>query len=442
MKALIIASGQGLRLKGRGDVKPLVPLLGLPLIERVILSAREAGIREFVVVVGYKGDEVTAFLEGLEARYGLSIRTVRNDEWQKENGLSVLKAKDVLRDDFLLLMGDHIFDPAILRRLIEEGVKAGEVVLAVDRRVRDNPYVDMGDVTKVLVDKGGIKAIGKDLDSYNAFDTGIFLCTPALFDAIAESIERGDTTLSGGIRVLARRGKARAFDIGDGYWVDVDDEEAFRRAEEVLLSTLRKASDGPVSRLLNRPISIRITRRLLYTGITPNELSLISFAVCVLGALAFLIPGYGGLLLGGILAQTASILDGCDGEVARLKYMRSDFGGWFDAVLDRYADAFLIIGLTFHVYEGRDLFPLLVGFFALTGTFMNSYTADKYDGLMRRLVPEGGYFRVGRDVRLFIIFIGALAGRPLLLLLVIALAMNLETIRRVWLLYREASLTT
>lgn len=441
MKALIIASGQGLRLKGRGDIKPLVPLLGLPIIERVILSAKEAGVREFLVVVGYRGDEVAAFLKGLEKTHGISIGTVKNEGWKKGNGLSVLKAREVLKENFLLLMADHIFDPVILERLIEEETEEGGIVLAIDRRVDENPYVNIGDVTKVLIRDDRIQAIGKDLKEYNAFDTGIFLCTPAIFDAIEESIRNGDTTLSGGIRVLAGKGKVRAFDIGEGFWVDVDDEEAFKKAERVLLSTLKKPSDGPVSRLINRPISMRITKRLLHTNLTPNRISLISFALCLLGAVAFLIPGYGGLLIGGILAQVASIIDGCDGEVARLKHMKSDFGGWFDAVLDRYADAFLIIGLTFHTYDG-DYLPLVLGFLALTGTFMNSYTADKYDGLMGKLMPQGGYFRLGRDVRLFIIFLGTLAGKPLLLLLVIALVMNLEIMRRVWLLYREAFLTT
>ena len=85
-----------------------------------------------------------------------------------------------------------------------------------------------------------------------------------------------------------------------------------------------------------------------------------------------------------------------------------------------------------------DLLILFIGFLAIIGTFMNSYTADKYDGLMKRkLGSRGHYFRMGRDVRMFIIFVGALINQPLLTLLIIALLMNAENIRRVLALYKN-----
>ena len=141
----------------------------------------------------------------------------------------------------------------------------------------------------------------------------------------------------------------------------------------------------------------------------------------------------------GVLAQVSSIVDGCDGEVARLKFQVSEFGGWYDAVLDRYADAFLLFGLTYYVYfPGENFLYLLVGFLALIGSFINSYTADKYDGLMkRRTVPGKYYFRIGRDVRIFIIFLGALINQPILVLFIIAFATNAENIRRIVMFYKS-----
>jgi CDP-L-myo-inositol myo-inositolphosphotransferase len=68
---------------------------------------------------------------------------------------------------------------------------------------------------------------------------------------------------------------------------------------------------------------------------------------------------------------------------------------------------------------------------AIIGSFMLSYTADKYDGLMRSRIEKGGGLRMGRDVRVFMIFVGALLNQPFLTLLVIAVLMNLETARRV-----------
>jgi len=69
---------------------------------------------------------------------------------------------------------------------------------------------------------------------------------------------------------------------------------------------------------------------------------------------------------------------------------------------------------------------------------MNSYTADKYDNLMgKRLGPKDNYFRIGRDVRTFIIFLGALVNQPLLILILIAFITNAENVRRVLILYKN-----
>ncbi len=127
-----------------------------------------------------------------------------------------------------------------------------------------------------------------------------------------------------------------------------------------------------------------------------------------------------------------SIIDGCDGEIARLKHSQSEFGGWFDAVLDRYADGFLLFGLMWHEFASTGTrLSLVIGFAAIVGSFLNSYTADKYDGLMDQRLRGASYFRLGRDVRIFAIFLGAILNQPLITLGVVAMVMNVEVIRRV-----------
>ena len=142
--------------------------------------------------------------------------------------------------------------------------------------------------------------------------------------------------------------------------------------------------------------------------------------------------GYPALAAGGALAQLASVIDGCDGEIARLKHSQSEFGGWFDAVLDRYADAVLLFGLMWNEFAstGTNL-SIMLGFAAIVGSFLNSYTADKYDGLMAQRVQGASYFRLGRDVRVFVIFLGALLNLPLVTLGFVALVMNVEVVRRI-----------
>jgi len=439
MKCLIIAAGEGSRLSNRGDSKPLIPLLEIPLIERVILTAKGAGLSDFYVVTGYNGEKLRNHLDTFNQGKGIEINHLANNQWEKENGLSVLKAKGEIEENFILLMSDHIFDGSILTELLQEKIVDGEIILAVDYNL-ENKIVDIDDVTKVLVDGNNrIVNIGKNIKKYNAYDTGIFLCSPAIFGALEEGSAGGETSLSAGIKILAQKKKARIFDIKGNYWIDVDDEKAFKKAENILLANLKKTSDGPVSRHLNRPISIPISKYLLKKRITPNQISFFAFVLSTIGALFFFLGGYVNLLIGGVLAQVSSIIDGCDGEIARLKFQTSEFGGWYDAVLDRYADAFLLFGLTYYAYSpGENFLYLLVGFLALIGSFMNSYTADKYDGLMKKkLGPGKHYFRIGRDIRMFIIFLGALINQPVLILFIIAFTMNAENIRRIVMFYKS-----
>ncbi len=442
MKCLIIAAGKGSRLRQRGDSKPLIPLLGVPLIERVIRSTIEAGIDDFYVVTGYHGERVRAFLDGLADRLRIHVTHIVNENWEKENGLSVLKAREHLHEPFLLLMADHIFDPAIARKLISLPLDNGEIALAVDRDTQ-NRLIDLEDVTRVKTEGEKICDIGKGLVDFNGFDTGIFLCTPVIFRALELSAKKhNDTTLSGAVRILAAEGRFKAVEMNGLFWVDVDKPVSFTQAENTLLFNLRnKPNDGFVSRYLNRPISLSISKHFfLKTNLTPNIISFFSFLLSLSGAFFFFLGGYISLVVGGILTQISSVIDGCDGEVARLKYKSTDFGGWFDAVLDRYADGFLLFGLTYYVCLTNDNFilTLIVGFLALIGTFMNSYTADKYDGSMRKKLGYGEfYFRMGRDIRMFIIFLGALANQPFFTLAMIALVTNIENIRRIFILYKN-----
>ena len=233
MKCLIIAAGRGSRLAARGDSKPLVELGGVPLIERVMLTVMDSGITDFYIVTGFNSEKIRARLAAFEQTHNVAIDFIHNDQWEKQNGISVLCAREKLKEPFFLLMSDHLFDPAIVKELQSEGIDPGCVKLAVDKRIINNPLVDIDDVTKVWEENGFIVNIGKTIPRYNAFDTGIFLGTPALFDALEESISLGDSSLSGGILQLARKQKAHVFDIGERIWIDIDDDAAFARAENL-----------------------------------------------------------------------------------------------------------------------------------------------------------------------------------------------------------------
>jgi 1L-myo-inositol 1-phosphate cytidylyltransferase / CDP-L-myo-inositol myo-inositolphosphotransferase len=220
-EAIVLAAGNGDRFEnGSPHSKLLTPVGGTPLLTRTLESAFAAGIRDAHVVLGYDADSVRALAER-SAPAGLRLHFHLNNEWRHENGLSVLAARDGINDHlFALMMGDHIFESAVLGRLIDTPVGAGEVLLGIDRQLHD--AATEAEATKVRLDGEQIRDIGKTLDPYDALDTGLFVCDPTLFEALEASCAAGDSTLSGAVRRLADQDLVRAVDIGHARWCDVD----------------------------------------------------------------------------------------------------------------------------------------------------------------------------------------------------------------------------
>lgn len=231
--AVVLAAGNGDRFKNdtRGS-KLLQPVAGQPLILRTLDTAARGGITSFEIVTGYQAQA----LQDLVARHappGVAVHFTHNPEWQLENGVSALAVRGRLSDRrFALLMGDHLFDAAVLARLRKYPVLPDESLLAVD--TRPAPPELAAEATKVRIAGDFITAIGKDLLRYDALDTGLFVCSPLLFDALERSCAGGDTTLSGGIRRLAADRLMRAADIGDALWQDIDTVEDLNAAEDLL----------------------------------------------------------------------------------------------------------------------------------------------------------------------------------------------------------------
>ena len=230
--ALVLAAGNGDRVRNpTRESKLLQPVLGRPLILRTIETARDAGITAFEIVLGYHAERVRAAIER-QAPRDVAIRFTENPDWHLENGVSVLAARRHLQSRFALLMGDHLFEARVLRQLLRAPVKPGAALLAVDSRPTPPAIAD--EATKVRLRGSQIIAIGKTLTEYDALDTGLFVCAPSLFGALESARAQGDTTLSGGIRILAARGLMRSFDVGDATWCDIDTIEDLHSAESRL----------------------------------------------------------------------------------------------------------------------------------------------------------------------------------------------------------------
>ena len=327
-RLVVLASGMGSRLRSKTSPKPLVELGGISLVERALAGARHAGFDEVVVVTGHRGDQIDRHVLEVSRRRGIAVTVVRNERYREGNGLSALAARDAVGSEpFALVMADHVFSPSLLQRLKQASVEPGEVLVAVDTGLGRAAGVDPGDAMKVRIADGCIRAIGKQLAVYDAFDVGAFVCGPALFDAVEMAVAAGDSSLAGAIQVLADAGVARALPIGDEeWWFDVDTPRDHRNGSRHLLRATGKPLDGAIAARLNRTLSQRVVTPALlalFPRITPNQVTLIAFAVAVAAAAGFAV---GAPIAAALLLTLASVLDGSDGEVARLTYRSSPYG--------------------------------------------------------------------------------------------------------------------
>ena len=417
---VILAAGEGTRL--RSDMaKPLVSVLGQTLIERILRGCVAAGLREFVVVVGHKEEEMRAHLGALEERLGVSATCVHAEDWALGNGASAyMAAGQIGNQRFFLVMADHLFDPEILRKLLLDPPGSGEVCVAIDYDT--DGVFDSDDATKVSCSKGRLTAIGKGLDEWDGIDTGVFLCTPALFPTLGNAQDAGEHSLTDGIADLVSRGLVRAVDITGCRWLDVDTPKALAEAERRLLASLHKdGQDGFVSRRINRPMSTRLSKYLARTAITPNQITVISFTISLMGSAFLFLGSYAAGVLGGMLIQAGSVVDGCDGEVARLKGIATPRGAWLDTMLDRYADlvmTFAIVAAYARHFPGS--LPWITGMVTATGFVLVSYVTKEFALRHRSEFSHDFLDRVKhRDLRLLVISAGAVVGFAFEALLVV-----------------------
>lgn len=236
--AVVLMAGMGSRLRSdaRPVPKPLVPILGRPLISYTFAALRQAGIETVHAIVGFESEVVRREVAPL-AGANLKVRFIENPDWRKQNGVSVLAAAGKVKTPFVLTMSDHLFDHALLEILLRSDPPRG-LHLAVDRKL--NSIFDPDDAMKVQTRGEEIVTLGKELREYDAIDTGLFVCDAALFEHLERAREAGGggCSLADGVRSLAAEGMARAIDVGAAWWQDVDTPEMLAAAEQHLRVSL------------------------------------------------------------------------------------------------------------------------------------------------------------------------------------------------------------
>jgi phosphatidylglycerophosphate synthase len=147
------------------------------------------------------------------------------------------------------------------------------------------------------------------------------------------------------------------------------DESERKPAEQRLLKALIKDSDGLMSRYFARPISISVSRRLARHGITPNQMTIVSGSIGIAAAPFFLSEAPAIQVIGALLFVAHSVLDGCDGELARLTFRESRLGGLLDFFSDNlvHVAIFACMALGWSFAEAAS-WPLILGASAVLGT--------------------------------------------------------------------------
>jgi CDP-L-myo-inositol myo-inositolphosphotransferase len=405
---------------------------GLGLLERSLLTLRAAGIEEFRVVLGADGQQIASEIRRLDSVRDLSVEFVDCLDFEGGNGVSLAAGARGLETGFLVAMGDHVMDTDFVRDFLTRAAeRPGSPQVAADAI---EAVYDLDDATKLRTLDGRVQAIGKDLTSYGSVDAGLFFFPAGSGARIGQLVDAGARSVSDVVTRIAAERSFFAVRVEAGVWQDVDTPAMAREAERRLLRSLAKSSDGFVSRHLNRPISIAASRFLARWGVRPNAITTIVFLISVIGAALAATAEPALLAAGGILFQIASILDGCDGEVARLKFQGSRWGAWYDTLSDnvRYMIFYSALGVAAFELSGAYIYLwALLPFLALSTFFVatmaryvlrtqshltnlavtNKVLASKRSHWWEKLVlPLSGLIK--QDVQAFVAMVFCLAGMP------------------------------
>lgn len=299
------------------------PIAGLASLDRVVLSAIAAGIQRIAIVSREPERDRARLREGSGERATLVFLVPGSLE---ERAYLAALARDAR--PFLYLHTEAAFDPHLLPRLVAEPER-GELI---------------------------------DLPA-----AGIARLPGAAAAALLGGVEGAERGLAGLRSQADAGGSHRLFDAAPGHASRVVDETSRKSAEQAIVRTAGKATDGLVSRHLNRRISITLTGRLLPTGVTPNMLTLGTLGLGLLTGLTLIHGSHAGLATGALLYHVNSTLDGCDGEVARLKFLSSRFGEWFDTTADTIGNLVFFAGFPFGLARLRGGDPLYYGLSAFLG---------------------------------------------------------------------------
>ena len=229
MKLVIIAAGQGKRIRSitAESPKTLLKINGRTLLETLFENCLHVGISDVVVVTGYQSKEIEDFIHNLQM--DLNIQTVYNPDWNLENGLSILAAKDTVleHETFIVSMSDHFYGPDLLEQVMKINLANNTACVALDFNKDD--IFDIDDGMKITVEKNNkekITGMSKTLDYFDAIDCGVFKFKYSFFKTLENARRSGKFSISEACQMLIKIGEMGGINIGNSFWLDIDTPEA------------------------------------------------------------------------------------------------------------------------------------------------------------------------------------------------------------------------
>ncbi len=261
---------------------------------------------------------------------------------------------------------------ALIKRQIEtlRACSINSVFLVYDDArlitLKDELFRKHEDIAKRLkfIPSSGFHRIFQDLKS----DGVIITCDFCFFDVeyVSDCIERlkeetGRCLVAGCPDLIDKfiGEECQVCENKKGICLVVRSLDSVKEVERYIFSNLISPTDSWLTRVINRKISLAVTRRLAETDIHPNCVTIVNFIIGLTGAFIVARCGYIGGILGTFLFLVSSILDGCDGELARLKFQKTKLGGYLDVITDNIVHWFLFASITIRSVKKYGVFPYL-----------------------------------------------------------------------------------
>lgn len=232
MKLVIIAAGRGSRLKSetKNNPKALTVINGYTIIDIILNNCVLNKINEIVIITGYDKTSIRSYLDG--KWNNLNIDYIYNDEWNLDNGISVLKAKSAIgeNDEFMVSMSDHLYFADMMKKVKESSLSNRVVNVGLDFNINDIFDIDDGMKVFAQPDTMMVKSMSKNLKDYNAIDVGLFKCSYQFFSFLENLNKNGSCSLSAGCNELIDQELLGGVNINDSFWLDIDTPEALHFA--------------------------------------------------------------------------------------------------------------------------------------------------------------------------------------------------------------------